>query len=111
VTDAIGPYIFRQEWGHELRDAIMAALGPLLDQQEAAAAWQPIATALKDRAVIVAFMCGREAMIGAAHWQHYSDGSEGWIGSSFWSASGSSWATVDRPTHWRPLPPPPEAVR
>ena len=67
-----------------------------------AATWQPIATAPKDgRPILIG--CSRTASI---RWAVWSDG--------FWRDGqkkvGGRISGVPSPTHWQPLPPPPEGA-
>ena len=71
--------------------------------------WQPIETAPRDQALILfgsqrphdmVFMAGPSVFAG--YWD-IIDGA--------WCATGSTWAgPFYDPTHWMPLPPPPEAL-
>lgn len=65
--------------------------------------WQPIKTAPKDGS---AFLAYGEENIAAVYWEDDFDGwqvygAETYISEEFWLSF--------KPTHWMPLPPPPEA--
>lgn len=72
--------------------------------------WQPIETAPKDATKIITFH-GRE-MLGISYW-----GRSGRYNRAAWqtySTTHSAWFSVDhidQPTHWMPLPLPPEAEK
>jgi len=70
--------------------------------------WQPIETAPKNTHVIIG--CSGSAS-QEARWLHarvVGDGNEGWYSSDSDVTGYNSWR-VNPPTHWMPLPPPPEA--
>jgi len=73
--------------------------------------WLPMNEAPKDKAIIVWFESVGEGFWGVCHWQEYSDGSKGWLGSSFCSVSGNTWTTVNNPLWWMPLPQPPNGAK
>lgn len=80
--------------------------------------WHPIETAPKDGTEVLLWW---RAEIGhdvvdfwaSGHWKRLGDGSAGWIGESFHASEPGYWTRLicERPTHWMPLPDPPDWKR
>ena len=71
--------------------------------------WQPIATAPKNGTrVLVSSRAYGVTYYGFCHWQSFDDGSSGWIGGSFATIPPGCFSAFLNPTHWMPLPSPPE---
>lgn len=69
--------------------------------------WQPIETAPKDGNEILVFYQTRKKVV-IAYWEPQSYNKKP---RPYWAAIGSHWIESDRkypPTHWMPLPAPPE---
>ncbi len=61
--------------------------------------WQPIETAPRDNTAFLAYVGNAMNTMVVISWGPYSQTESGWIG----------WPFADgEPTHWMPLPPPPE---
>ncbi len=74
--------------------------------------WQPIETAPKDGRRLLVFATEfKHGYYGCCRWVSYSDKSSGWSGSSFLSVPEGAWTTFLQPSHWMPLPAPPEPHR
>jgi hypothetical protein len=96
--------------GYADEDVLLALAEPLIRDLLAAVEtrqWQPIATAPKDGTrVLVRFATGcevasyRSSTVGEPQWRTHT--------SYEWRTSGGQWAS---PTHWMPLPAPPESAR
>ncbi len=84
---------------HELADLLREASRRLTE----GAPWQPIATAIKERGKSILVFCGERRNIYTACWWS-DDGGEtyGWF-----LFGGKSIPITDPPTHWMPLPAPP----
>jgi hypothetical protein len=70
--------------------------------------WEPIETAPREGLVMLAVVSGHERRVYVAERSSSSSGdywstTTGWTG---WGRLHSAWA----PTHWMPLPPPPEGA-
>jgi hypothetical protein len=63
--------------------------------------WQPIETAPKDGTEIIAYRKVQPPHIEAMSWADYGD-----TGRWYWTYDGDS--PDVQPTHWIPIPPPPE---
>lgn len=85
----------------ELLDLAEPLIRDLLAAVEARQ-WQPIETAPKDGTPVLVYdanWCGNMGpRVTPAGWAPYTDG-------------GGYWPGVTEPTHWQPLPAPPEAAR
>jgi len=77
--------------------------------------WQPIETAPKDGTTVLLWW--RSEFAGdvvdwwaCGEWKVFGDGSKGWIGESFYTSEPDFWTRLiaARPTHWMPLPSPPQ---
>jgi len=104
VTAVVPVWTFNacgESWtGHRaerIRDMAMAQAKPASALSQSDAVWQPIATAPKDGTQVLLFRAGKSMV-------------QGW-----WNRGGAfhmpHWSTPSGlfdPTHWRPLPPPPE---
>ncbi len=71
--------------------------------------WQPIAIAPKDGTRILVYVIEYGTKYWACvRWQEFGDGSKGWIGATFTSEPEGHSTTCFLPSHWTPLPAPPE---
>lgn len=77
--------------------------------------WQPMETAPKGPHVLVLYEQFGVTYWGCARWWTFSDGSGGWIGSSFYATGDDrNWTTfssADNFRGWMPLPAPPVAEK
>lgn len=76
--------------------------------------WQPIETAPRDGTTVLLWWRREEldvAYWACGVWREFGDGSRGWMGESFHASAPETWTRLlgERPTHWMPLPTPPEA--
>jgi len=88
-------------------DHILAYLAPALQAQSRDDGWQDISSAPKDGTTV--------QLWSAEDWTpqaHYCVRKQGWY-VEYWDADWQSYAesSVYEPTHWRPLPRPPEALK
>ena len=81
-----------------------------LAQSSPLSAWQPISSAPKDGTRIMVYACAHNR-----HWfgsGYYFKGvpgdGEGWIAHSFYTAPENDSSGSFQPTHWMPLPAPPQ---
>lgn len=74
-------------------------------------AWQPIETAPKDGTEILLFelLRGEESMIRAGYWEDQGESIHDVGEAAGWSIADSGYIGEIRPTHWMPLPAPPES--
>lgn len=85
----------------------------VLDAPPAPSGWQPIESAPKDEGSVMlygegfgyrAWMCG--------YFKSFSDGSSGWITSVIYTEPQDTWrGSGPTPTHWAPIPRPPQTTR
>lgn len=69
--------------------------------------WQDISTAPKDGTQILVGIAGVARSVGEAHWWQSDKGIGGW---QTWDGENRRRTVyVESPTHWQPLPEPPEA--
>lgn len=93
--------------GIHTKDCLIAAAlaSPPLDRE----AWRPIASAPKDGTTII---IGRWSdifgfVMGYAYWEGGDSKISGWISQGFCQTTGN--LGLGAPTHWQPLPVPPES--
>lgn len=79
--------------------------------------WQPIETAPKDGTVVLLYWRAEHGpdtvdYFASGEYTRFGDGSGGWCGESFHASVDGYWTRLlaERPTHWMPLPPPPDEV-
>lgn len=93
-------------------DAARAALA-VVRQHEG---WRPIETAPRDGTTVLLWGIWAGEINGLSNWPtidigEWRGGKSDFLGDDWWQlVTGDAYAAWMRPTHWRPLPPPPEAA-
>lgn len=83
-----------------------AANPPLTEEVRTDPGWQPIETAPRNTYLILAF--GKHVLVGKWNWHRgYVNARPYWQSQSHY---GISWDRENQPTHWMPLPSPPEGT-
>ncbi len=66
--------------------------------------WQPIETAPKDGCSILVIENDEINIVSWDQWDSYKRCPKGWCVKGSWQDEQGGYETVDRPTHWMPMP-------
>lgn len=79
------------------------------ESEKGAPGWQPIETAPKDGIAILVHIPGDRRPVQEAWWALSYEGGPGYWSTPFGPNGRGYIILADSPTHWMPLPPPPES--